>query len=357
MTLERSMPYGSYMLAPINFDRYKPVMRQESAMGKVAKHTRFRRSKFSYDGSLVMPDDVDSRALMSVFLHQTDSLKTNRNDYFWVYEDVEEFYPELYCGVGDGSKTSFIVPLIGGSEVSIFVDDVIQETGYTFHEESNYLTDQEASVIDGDASEFYPVGVISLSAVRSQSLDGMYSIKATPPSPAANLGLYTMGYNPVTVGNNYFGAAWYIGLGGSLTVRTDILWYNGSYSLIGTSTGTGVTLQDNIWKESICEDVAPASSVYARLQCRRITSSENPFWIDCMSLGPGDLDAYFIPTYCPGVVEFDSAPSSGEVITCSGLGKLTTRSEFIDGTQGMQIMANGDVLVRRFRTIELWGGS
>lgn len=249
------------------------------------------------------------------------------SDFCSYVEPESRTHVGLYCGRGDGTKTTFRIPLQGHSGLSVFVDGVKQDSGYLAHTTANIL-DQDAA----EATDFaeFAASRASLQLTTGWALENTSSIKVIPDGITANgPNVHAGGTNwPVVAGQYY---------------TTVISVFNGSDDVhafkprqvwlvagVYHSLGFGSTWESCTrgWSTFSYGEVCPATVDGCWPQVGREVHSSvdtDPFWADCFSLTHGDYDVWHSPDTSPGLIEFATAPARGALIECSATGYRWSR--------------------------------
>jgi len=253
---------------------------------------------------------------------------------FWYKEVASGTHRDLLCGpLADGTQTTFPIPLFYSSnpaDLTIFDDGVVQAAGYTAYAKANLLTDDGASAETG-VSEWDLWNSCVISQSTAVSADGIASILVDPDGTAGSLGIISKTATRVTVSGSkkYTVVASVRGTG---DFGIGMLFYNAG----GASLPTGVPADDrtwnvdvactaNGWTQLVASDTSEATATKLEVLVRRLTTSANNFYIDCIGVIPGDLSRWYLPGSAPAVVEFASAPAANSRITAMGTGYRLTR--------------------------------
>jgi len=266
------------------------------------------------------------------------------------------YHPRVYCGVGNGSRTTFALPIVSPSPLYSTVpsiDDVRQTTGFSERSVSNLLTDVQA--------KGYGTGCIRVAGTEAVgqagdiSADGTYCSQIMDGGVSADCGVtQTLATMPaVKVGRVYTGVA--SGRYPTYTLRVDIQWYQADRStLISTTIGTPVAMSGSRWTQATVTGTAPALAAYARVVAVRPAVSAAFIFIDCLGLHPGDWVDWFLPSVAPGLIEFAAAPTTGQVITAAAQGYRLLRCRLVDDGIGWDLLATANVRLKTIELVEDW---
>jgi hypothetical protein len=364
--IEHSIPPDSYLLAPGNPGFLRDAKVINGMTGKRDTLTFWDDNKRTASGTLALPDTTNAERLLELFFQQVRSQYLNEHPgQFWLLEDESRVHsPKLRCGAGDGSRTTFVVPLVGGSAMTFFDARTPQESGVTFHQIANLGTNNQATLSGGNTTGWIPLvggATETLSIESGFALDGIYCLKVTPGAGAeANhtaMWDNDSAYVPVTAGEVYTGTAHVLAESDSEEYVARIAFYQSDGTFISTVTGTAVTATNKgTWYGLTFSTPATAPALAARavLLVQRNTSSSTIFWVDGCAINPGDLKSVYYPAQSPGAVEFTAAPTSGNVIECSGTGQLTTLVAFDKQRDRYRVDGAAIPLADRFATTEVW---
>jgi len=270
----------------------------------------------------------------------------------YIVEPVSETHRDLVCGgLGDGSKTTFPIPVVSPSSVTVFVDGVPQESSaYTIHSAANLLDD--AAAIGADADEYTTTDGTD-SAVTGVSFDGLSCIKVVPDGGAKPL-IRTTDYGTVTATESYTAVAACIATASSAQdYRATITWYTGASVYISVLAGSDVSVTAGDWAVVSGTLTAPATAEHAHPGCQRNdTVGTDTYYADCFAVCPGDYDRWHLPSQSPGLVEFASAPAAGARITATATGCRVSRCRFEPGSS-WRVTGAGHSASRSVRAVEV----
>jgi len=253
----------------------------------------------------------------------------------YIVEPNSGTHRDLICGaLADGTQTTFPLPALSPSSATVFDDGVPQgAAAYTLHSAANLLTDAHASCYDADD---YTVSNGTVVDALGISLDGIGSIRVNPD------GLADPTIRPSGLTSGFSASEEYTGIvaclctnADSADYRVNIAWYESDDSYISTTVGSlvAITAADG-WTVLSTTATSPDLTAKANVVLTTTdTTGTEPFYADCFALNPGDYTRWHLPSQCPGVIEFASAPSSGARITATATGKRVTRCRFEPGTR------------------------
>ncbi|MFE7624238.1 hypothetical protein [Streptomyces sp. NPDC057509] len=146
----------------------------------------------------------------------------------------------------------------------------------------------------------------TITASSAQSYEGWYSLLATSTAT----GLVTVGPTgmiPVTEGTEYVGTAWIRPTADTAEMRMMIKWYNSSGTLLSLVTeilpGTATT-----WVRGTVTGVAPAGAVSARLQPAPVATATGQTWhVDQVAFRPTPRAAGEVLPYNTSSMEVDAS--------------------------------------------------
>ena len=244
-----------------------------------------------------------------------------RRDTFRFKEQLSDTHRRMLIGIGDGSTTTFAVPLFGYTgTLRVAVDRVHQmtESGYTPHTTLNMLTSDDVANAVDSITGLDTVGTCTPARSTICAADGLTSIKFTMSSQG-DVGVETDSDNIVSVseGDIVTARASFVGSsGGAGTAKVEVVWYDGLKAEDSSANATatmGTDTED--WTEVSKTATTPAGIFYAGVRATRTTNSSATFHIGCLGLNHGDCPDWYLPSVTPGCIEFDSAPAAGEVVS------------------------------------------
>jgi len=290
---------------------------------------------------------------MSLFCSSTDYLEQwerflylvgiNANP-IWVIEPISGRHNGVQCGgLADGTQTTFPLPAQSAASTSVFVDDVLQDSsGYTVHSAAN--------VLDDDPS-------LGTTACTQSSSDDVFahgadSAKVTPNAASTCSVFFVPVLTPVT-GDEYTLSVAFIG---AHTVKVSIEWQDSGFAPISTDTSTGTTGSESAWQQEALTATAPSAVVRAQVSVIIDSPADtDPMYLDCFSLGPGDLTDWFLPSQSPAVIEFVSAPAANARVTAHVTGYRMARCRLSKPTSSWSISSQGHAAPQRWTaTEEVW---
>jgi hypothetical protein len=270
-----------------------------------------------------------------------------------VVEAISGTHRKLLCGgLGDGSKTTFPIPVVAPTSVTVFVNGVPQESSaYTLHTAANMLDDNYANPTDaGDYSDTNGSDEI----VTGVSVSGLRCLKFTPDGVGSTEAIANNTGVSVSVGESYTALAACLETASSArNFRVGIRWYDSGPSYLSTSWGTNTASPTGTWTMySSGANAAVASAAYARpvVQCYA-TGTTDICYHDCFAICPGDYTRWHLPSQAPGLIEFASAPAAGARITATATGQRATRCRFSPGTS-WSLSSPGHAAVRSINATE-----
>ena len=250
---------------------------------------------------------------------------------FWLKEVASGTHRWLLCGpLADGTQTTFPLPVVGASSVTVFDDEVVQAAGYNVHTASNVMTDNMAS-FETSTTGWEAWGTCAITRVTGLSADGLACVEVDPSSTVGNVGMQTASaYRVAISASTPYKVVASIRGAGDFKIGT--LFYNAG----GTCLPTGVAGDDrtwtgaqactaNGWTQITAADTSEATAATLEITINRTTVSANDYYVDCVGVIPGDLARWHLPSVCPGVIRFDSAPAVNSRIAATATGYRLTR--------------------------------
>jgi len=275
---------------------------------------------------------------------------------FWVAEPLVQRHEHLTCGpVGDGSRTTFPLPILTGSLVAnsevVFVDGVPQATSaYTVRSAANFVN--ETTALCDDHTQ-WQCGQGTLATATGFALDGSTCVKLTPAGASAPLPT-SLGYWPVTVGDEYtmlaviFNAA-----SATYNFRVAFNFLDSGLGFVANHWSSWYQGPPGEWVIILRTTTAPATAAYARIAINRDNVADtDPFYWDCCSISYGDYDRWHLPSLSPYLIEFTSAPSANARVTARAEGKRMTRVRVDAGTVEWARRKGGDAVPGKIRLLE-----
>ena len=270
----------------------------------------------------------------------------------YIAESVSETHRDLVCGgIADGTQTTFPIPVVTPTSVTVFVGGVPQESSaYTVHSAANLASDNIAQC----SNDSYSVADVGSRAVSTgASLDGLASEKVTPAG-GANPSLHTTYITGVSVGDVYTAVTGVLATTSGENYRAIIAWLTGAYAYIDAPAGSDVSVVAGDWTPLYVTATAPATAAVAIIyaQCHEADPGTDPFYVDCFALCPGDYDRWHLPSQAPGLVEFATAPAAGARITATATGTRVSRCRFEPGSS-WRVSSAGHAASRSIRAVEV----
>ena len=274
----------------------------------------------------------------------------------YIVEPVSETHRDLVCGgLGDASQTTFPIPIVSPSSVTVFVGGVPQEAAaYTVHTAANKLGDTgatasaAANLLSVECTDALSSGV---------SLDGLSCVKVVPAggaNPTERVYMADAATFPATTpGEEYTGvASWLATAASAQNYNAQIWWFTDADAYISTSNGSDVSTPAGSWMTSSVTATAPVTAAKAVAGVRRNdTSGTSAFYVDCFALNPGDYDRWHLPSQSPGLIEFAAAPAAGARITATATGCRVSRCRFEPGSS-WRVSSAGHAASRSIRAVE-----
>jgi len=272
----------------------------------------------------------------------------------YIVEPVSETHRDLVCGgLGDASQTTFPIPVVSPSSVTVFVNGVPQEAAaYTVHTAANMLTDLGASCADAD---YIALANATAADAVGVGADGLASIKCIPDGGAnPSIRCYLTGAATVTIGEEYTAvASWLATASSAQNYRVQIWWFTAANAFISADSGSDVSTSAGSWMTSSVTATAPgtAAKAVAAVQ-RNDTVGTDPYYVDCFAVCPGDYTRWHLPSQSPGLIEFAAAPAAGARITVTATGCRVSRCRFEPGSS-WRVSSAGHAASRSIRAVEV----
>jgi len=158
----------------------------------------------------------------------------------------------------------------------------------------NYLTTNQAALVNGNTTGWTAGGGTTLSAATSPTpptAEGTYSLQmagsgtlsATTPTGTSGIA--------VTVGQTYSGLASFRSASTARNATVGIAWYNSSGTLLSTSTSSAVSDVSSAWTQASITAAAPANAAFAAIVLTVSSAGENHFVVE-MGLFPGTVSTW-----------------------------------------------------------------
>jgi hypothetical protein len=273
----------------------------------------------------------------------------------YIVEPLSETHRELICGgLGDGTKTTFPIPVKTPTSVTVFVDGVPQESSaYTVHSVANGLSADEFAA-PNDADDFtFANGTDSV--VTGLSVTGLSCLKIVPtgtgtdtngrPTPASGLSASPGDVMTAVV-------AVLETMSSARSFEPTIRWYDSGGSSLSASSATASAASAGAWTIYSHSATAPASTARAAPEIRETNDDADPWYVGAFAICPGDYDRWHLPSQAPGLIEFASAPASGARITATATGQRIARCRFEPGSR-WSMRSPGHATSRSIRAIEV----
>jgi hypothetical protein len=275
----------------------------------------------------------------------------------YIVEPLSETHRELICGgLGDGTKTTFPVPVYGGSSVTVFVDGLPQESSaYTFHAKANlhlYDTGAHPSSTDDYGIEGESNTIAISTGVAATGLSSA-KVTAGGTAPALAKVSATAGHkSPVTAGETYTIVCPVLATAASNQYKLGIRYYTAANAYVGVDASSALNTTAGTWTVLSFSAAADATSAYATTVVYQNATEADVFYVGGFALCPGDYDRWHLPSQCPGLVEFAAAPASGARITATATGRRIARCRFEPGSRWSRSAAS-HATSRSIRAIEV----
>ncbi len=249
------------------------------------------------------------------------------NGVAWIPEPLSMAHRDLLCSpVANGTRTTFGLGVMAPADVVVFVDGVpVDAADYTIHQQANVIPYDESArgdwLVGGDNTT--RVLVQGVAAVHN---DGA-STKAT--TNGTTVGTARQGWWPVTEGRVYTVVSAVLTTTGPTDDFTCIaLWGNSTPGYIGQTIGSPmVNLVPGVWTAVSATMTASVAGTANAIMgsTRRTTSGVVSWYHGATAMCPGDYATWHPPSLSPGLVEFNTAPAAGSVVTASATGRRITR--------------------------------
>jgi hypothetical protein len=239
---------------------------------------------------------------------------------FWVLEPWIEEHSTLCGGPGDGSMTTFVLPIRSYSSIyGIYDDNVFVDSySYTLHPTANFMSnDNEANFATSVGSWAGYLGSTTVARYLGDAVDGRACLKVTQSATANSGAAKTL--NAVAGDSDYTFHAFFKGSGTFKIAVTE----NGTGT--PTTTSTGITGDPSAWQQESVAVSTVSDSTYVTIKLIRVESTAATWFTACVGYALGDNVRWFLPSVAPSLVEFDTAPANGSRITAVGKGYLMTR--------------------------------
>jgi len=144
-----------------------------------------------------------------------------------------------------------------------------------------------------------------------------------------------------TVGNEYTTTIHARGVG---DFEAGIEWLRANKSSISLHfSAAGVTGDGTATVSNSITATAPADTVYMRSIWRRTTNSALTYFAGAINLCNGDYDRAHLPSNCPGLIEFGTAPAATERVTCTAEGNRISRCEMLKKGAHTYVIRNAGI--------------
>ena len=358
MTIERIFPPQVEFEDGLQIGAAQPdAIINKSPFGPATGMTYSARLLRSYSGRFadIAAGDAKLLRLESLFEQCPPTVGT-----FWIKEVISGEHRNLRShNRGDGTKTTFVVPVSnGGSVDAVFVNDVpVAAADFTVIDSANLVASDNECNGDGDSATV-PTGVTSpssdpISVTRTLADIGYTSFLVEPAAAKTDVELM---------------AAKITGLDGTLTytVGASYLAEPGNYDLIAawltaadatalTTTDNAVYLAAGWYHHTVTVDAAtiPDTVTKVQISVKRKHSSGAPMYVGAFQLSDGDNTELFLPDSAPMLVKFDTAPAEKAEVAFSCTGNRMTKVKLVSKTMAWKQYDIGHVLPGKFSAIEV----
>jgi hypothetical protein len=273
----------------------------------------------------------------------------------YIVEGISGTHRNLVCGgLGDGSKTTFPIPVIAPTDGLIFRGDGRPRPTQDYHTAANILTDDKYADPQ-TIGDFQITQKTSAEISGGTALVGLNSILVDPDASTTAL---TVMPQPASAGACVVGDTYtaIVAVNDTLATprefRVGLFWWDVVPSMLSVDWSGDIAATLGEWTIYSVTDVAPATSVYVS-SIFRYPDNDNgaEFYVDAFGVAYGDYNRWHLPSVSPGLVEFVSAPTAGARITATATGRRVTRCRFEPGTS-WNLSSAGNSAVRSIRAIE-----
>ena len=273
----------------------------------------------------------------------------------YIPENVAEAHEDVFCGIADGSKTTFVVPFWSYTgSIYVQVAGVPCDTnspGYNIYSPMNWLSQYSALFEGGSAGDWKNTTSSSVSAVSEISAEGLYCLGLRPTTIGTAASVTTDSTQAVLAGYKYIFRASYRG---THTARLALHFYDVTDTLLTTTHVDTASASGSTWQDLSISETAPTNSTYVTITLKLLSPADTSLgYFDQISFAHGDNDTFYQPNRCPCVIEFTTAPAANSVITAScASAKRITRVRLAKSGYGWSYGAGGSTKGERLTAVE-----
>lgn len=353
-TIAQALPASIAVAPGSNWGSSRPLKYVTGASGNGYIIDEVRRNLRSYT---LAPKMLTSASALFDF-EQYFRRIMNAGGIAWIPEVYSSTHYGLLCGpLADGTRTTFSIGVMDSSAVTIFVDGIPQDSStYTIAKANLIPDDYIANPADADNfTEFNANNYIE----TNHTLFGTTSLRIEPTgggTTRVEQKAATTNMAPVVEGRTYMHMqAFYEPLATPRTLSWSFgtRYYDATKAFGSKTTGTR-EIAPQTWQLHVRSVTIPDATpdiAYALTYSLEGTTDSTTYYHDCFGIAPGTYDTWHLPSQAPDVVEFDSAPSAGSVITATATGKRVTRCR-ISRDNSWTYDSIGNVSVRKIKAEE-----
>lgn len=344
MTVEHVLPSTLSDGLVENFAHPDAVVTRFDTGGRMARHWTDRMLK-QYQVKLLSMDftdeDIDD---LKAFIQNIQNIVHP----FWLIEPWVEDH-KLPCGApGDGSATTFVLPIREYSAIHGIYDDdeFVPTTDYTLHTTANRIvSDNDSNAVDSVGNVTNEGGSTTVSRFLGDAVDGRACFKIVQAA-AANNGL-KLASQAVSTSTEY---TFHIFFKGSGTFKVRVVENDGGAT---TTDSSGLTGDPAAWQQETVTVTTTGTTTSVDLKGIRVEATAATWFAACLGISRGDNSHWFLYSVAPGLVELDTALTDGHRLTARGTGKRVTRVAIDSGSIGWTRQVVGHAYPGSFRCMEV----
>lgn len=353
-TVEHSVPSELLLGWDLDIGRWQEAYITEFEAGAVVERTYWDRPKRTYNGTFC-DWGLEGAAYNSRLRQWQRFLEhvRNKRSAFYLPEVLTEQHDNVLLGYGDGSRTVFPYPVVGGAiwtvDNFVMVDGTPSTSAPTYV--ANALPEACAACSSISATYLTAVGGATFGLETWDTRDGIYGLFGLPATPLPYGHSIPLAQCPVADANEVWTAM--VSFKGNGTFKLEIIFYDGGGSPIGTPASTTQVGDWTRWYDLSKTDTGPTGAKKVGMQLTRTVGSGENWLVGAQGLTRGNAARWWLPSAGMYNVHLASAPSAGATVTASFLGKRIVRARLDNSKIASSREALGDTIAN-FSAIEDW---
>lgn len=351
-TVEHSVPAAINLAWDLEIGRWQESFVSELEDGSAVERTYWERAKRTYSGDF---SDWKMGTTFNENLRSWDRFLThvrNKRSSFYLTEAVAESHDNILLGYGNGTRTVFPYPVVGGAIATqtnmVMVDGKSDATATVYV--ANALPEICADCSSAAAAYVTAIGGATFSLAEWESRDGLYSLYCNPGTLPYGHEIPVAQRPAAAAGQVWTATA---SVKGNGTFLLEIVFYTGGGVAIAPVASTSQAADWTRWYDVSKTDTAPATTATVGVRLTRTAGGAENWLVGAQGLARGDVARWWLPSAGMYNVILASAPSAGAIVTTSFLGQRIVRCRMNNSKLNARREARGDALVP-FEAVEEW---